>query len=461
MDILYKNTNLPTTIISDMGTQFNCQVTKVAAVLNIELKHATTKHAQTIGMLERTHASVKARLKAATGEFNNNWHKFLPLAVLNHNTMYHATLGCEPTRVIHGRILHNILVFKLGYNPNPRYQPQTEIAEEVQRRIALLHDQTKNTIMQSCVKYKAHYDRKAKAAPLTTQDYCLILNPKADTHATRIPFREFRWVGPHKIEKVLPNNNYIVRRLGTNKTKLLQRIRLGIYIPHAPLASKIETDWQKEATLIAQDDLYAHTWDTNFGSSPFDTEHETNDHQENIVVYEPTSQPEMYRPLSSVNSQKIGGPQQNNLLWMMKSPKYSGKSLQKMKIMRPYQKGNPENSHEIPSQNSPETPENNPEIDAQETEETVNTRSEKYNLRPNPSPNYSDSYRYWKGNTRDSETLFKYYNLNFRRFFNFRFYFFLQPKDWKILSFVFDTEEETKWGNISQKKVDLQICKQE
>ena len=68
MDILCKHTYLPTTIISDMGTQCNSQVTKeVAAVLNIELKHATTKHAQTFGLLERTHASVKAHLKAATG----------------------------------------------------------------------------------------------------------------------------------------------------------------------------------------------------------------------------------------------------------------------------------------------------------------------------------------------------------------------------------------------------------
>ena len=94
-------------------TQFNSQVTKeVTAVLNIELKHATTKHAQTIGLLERTHASVEAHLKAANGEFRNNWHKFLPMAVLNHNTIYHATLGCEPTRVFHGRIPHNIYFFE-------------------------------------------------------------------------------------------------------------------------------------------------------------------------------------------------------------------------------------------------------------------------------------------------------------------------------------------------------------
>ena len=124
MDILCKQTYLPTTIITDLGTKFNAQVThEVAALLGIELKHATMKYAQTIGLLEH--------LKAATGEFRNNWQKYLQLAVLNHSTTYHASLGCEPSRVFHGRIPHNILDYKLGYNPNPRYyQPQADVAEE-------------------------------------------------------------------------------------------------------------------------------------------------------------------------------------------------------------------------------------------------------------------------------------------------------------------------------------------
>ena len=64
MDILSKHTYLPTILITDLGTQFNAQVThEVAAVLGIELKHATMKHAQTFGILERTHASVKTQPK--------------------------------------------------------------------------------------------------------------------------------------------------------------------------------------------------------------------------------------------------------------------------------------------------------------------------------------------------------------------------------------------------------------
>ena len=272
MDILCKHTYLPATIITDLGTQFNAQIThEIAAILGIELEHATMKHAQTIGLLERTHASVKAHLKAATSEFRNNWQKYLPLAVLNHNTTYHASLGCEPSRVFHGRKPHNILDYKLGYNPNPRYQPQTDVAEEIKKRMKILFDQTKKNIMQSYFKYKAYYGRKAKAAPLETTDYCYILNPKADTQATKRPFREFRWCGPYKVEKVLPNNNYIVRRFGTNKTQLLHTIRLRRFTPQAPLAYNFvrETDWQKDDQMpIANDDLYVQSWNTKFGSNP-------------------------------------------------------------------------------------------------------------------------------------------------------------------------------------------------
>ena len=74
-------------IITDKGSAFVSQVTtEVAAVLGITLKHATTKHAPNYWHLERTHATVKVHLKAATGEFRYQWHKYLSLAVLNHNT---------------------------------------------------------------------------------------------------------------------------------------------------------------------------------------------------------------------------------------------------------------------------------------------------------------------------------------------------------------------------------------
>ena len=53
ININTKDAYLTTTLISDKGTAFMSHVIKkVAGVLGITLKHATTKHAQTIGVLE-------------------------------------------------------------------------------------------------------------------------------------------------------------------------------------------------------------------------------------------------------------------------------------------------------------------------------------------------------------------------------------------------------------------------
>ena len=117
-NIMTKGVYLPTTLISDKGRAFMSHVIKeVAGVLSITLKHATTKHAQTIRLLEQPHASMKQALKIQTGDRISLWHKYVSIAVLNYNTSYHASLGCEPSRVFHGRIPYKILHLKMGIRP--------------------------------------------------------------------------------------------------------------------------------------------------------------------------------------------------------------------------------------------------------------------------------------------------------------------------------------------------------
>ena len=68
INILTKHANFPTTIISDRGSVFMAQVIReVAELLGNALQHATTKHALTIGLLQRTHVSLKKTLKMKTG----------------------------------------------------------------------------------------------------------------------------------------------------------------------------------------------------------------------------------------------------------------------------------------------------------------------------------------------------------------------------------------------------------
>ena len=90
-----KHAFLPTTLISHKGTAFMSSVIKEkAGVLGITLKHATKEHAQTIWLLERSHASIRQASKIETGERRPLWHKHVSIAFLNYNTSYQASIGC-------------------------------------------------------------------------------------------------------------------------------------------------------------------------------------------------------------------------------------------------------------------------------------------------------------------------------------------------------------------------------
>ena len=80
IDIMTRHAYLPTLIITDKGSLFVSQdILEVAEILGIYLKHATTKHAQTVGVLERAHATIKTSLKMATCEYRKQWHNIYPL----------------------------------------------------------------------------------------------------------------------------------------------------------------------------------------------------------------------------------------------------------------------------------------------------------------------------------------------------------------------------------------------
>ena len=420
IDIMTRHAYLPTLIITDKGSVFVSQVIyEVAEILGINLKHATTKHAQTIGVLERAHATIKTSLKMASGEYRKQWHKYLHIAILNYNTSYHSSIDCEPSRVFHGRVPHNILDHKLGLRLNPNIAPTTDFAEELMRRTKILYDKTKKNVMQSYIKYKRFYDKKAKASPLKEKEYCFILQPKSDHQGSKIPFRDFRWIGPHLVEKVLPNNNYIVRKLNTYKTQFLHRIRLRKYNPEKlPEDNYQEAQWQADDDIVVpQDDLYTIAWEADFGGHLLDIPitytdpnaidfdeshtqgpdavivphsyfHDSSDGQncETCPTSDPTL-PQTLLPKSKGQSQDI---ETSTDLTQTDNTKHISESSTDAEITcKPVTQ-----PHLLESDTSSTLDINNPTAENIPKKASNSFRGAKYNLRPKPNPNYSEIYRY-------------------------------------------------------------------
>ena len=340
----------------------------MAGVLRITLKHATTEHAQKIGLLERSHASIKQSLKIETGERRSLWHKYISIPVLNYNTSYHSSIGCEPSRVFHGCIPYNILDSKLGIRPQKIPSPDSEIAQDVLEQTEMIFQDVRRNAMQAYIKYKAYYDKKANASKLKQSDYVYILQPKADHQGSKIPFTDFRWTGPNNIEKVLANKNYVVRKIGTNKTQTLHRMRLRQFTPRQPKPDTPVTprEWQPDPeVIIKHDDLYARAWECEFDKPIFDSD------SDNLVS--PNSPEVTVRSGEAADeTRSTPGTIQAD------SSDFLPHAVEK-------DDGTDTDHHMQPdADNSVE------QIDPTPT----NPRSSKYNLRHNPKPNCNDDYRY-------------------------------------------------------------------
>ena len=66
---------------------------------------------------------------------------------------------------------------------------------------------------------------------------------------------------------MLPNNKYLVRKAGTNKTQILHQMRLRQFKPRQPIPDIPITprEWQPNPeVVITHDDLYARAWEFEY-----------------------------------------------------------------------------------------------------------------------------------------------------------------------------------------------------
>ena len=153
----------------------------------IRVSLATIKHAQTFGMIERSHQRLKQILKMNVSADRPLWDRYVNLAVMAHNTTYHHTLKSSSTEVFHGRVPYNALDRKFG---NPLSFSRS--ATDTQSLVDILNTKFKETHsnkMRAFHKYKAYSDRKAQASPLKVNDFAFLLNPKIRNPIRNNPFQ--------------------------------------------------------------------------------------------------------------------------------------------------------------------------------------------------------------------------------------------------------------------------------
>ena len=199
-----------------------------------------------------------------------------------------------------------------------------------------------------------------------------------------------------------------MRRLNTNKTQILHRIRLKKFVPNAPLEDKYEGEKLQpdNEIVIPQDDLYSISWEVDFEYDlfeprkedwtdvatrrPTDTEDGSADHY--VIENERGSASENESCSERINEDDVT----ENEIW----PTKKNNSDESSPLNEtPYENDN-ENDVTIDFKNTESVSNRGADItvpgisEKESFEENSSPRGGRYNLRPNPNPNFTDEYRY-------------------------------------------------------------------
>lgn len=165
--------NFPSRIISDNATSFTSQVIKELMNLFSIKKIFTTPYHPQSNIVERSHKTLNAYLRAFTDKNKEHWDELLKFSTFVYNNTVHSTTGYTPHELAHGfkiQIPNKLTKPKLSYNYD-------NLADIVRNTIASALEIAKQNLHTQKLKNKRYYDKNAAEADIQANDYVLVKDP--------------------------------------------------------------------------------------------------------------------------------------------------------------------------------------------------------------------------------------------------------------------------------------------
>ena len=109
------------------------------------------------------------------------WHSNVQIAVMKNNATNHSRIGCETTKVFHGRTKYKKFNVDLSLTTPITLKPNTTTTQEMDIQTKKINDNTRKHLLHSLLKNKKHYHKKVNEDKLELNVFCYIINPKTDT----------------------------------------------------------------------------------------------------------------------------------------------------------------------------------------------------------------------------------------------------------------------------------------
>ena len=140
-------------------------------------------------------------------------------------------MGVALASIFHGREPVKPLDLRFSRKAMEAVEVNSDYVEALQDAMMKKFSENKLRLIDSYQRYRNYYDRKSSAKPLQLHSYCLLLNPKLTAQNQFASKSVQMWLPLYRVEKVLTDSNYIIRKVGTHFTQCVHRIRLKLFKP--------------------------------------------------------------------------------------------------------------------------------------------------------------------------------------------------------------------------------------
>ncbi len=205
----------PAEVLSDNGSQFTSDMFKqFLRLLSIKGVHSSPYHAQSNGIVERFHGTLKPMLKKMILKNPKQWHRQVPPLLFAVRELPNVSTGFSPFELLFGRRARGPIDFLAdNWMEGANAEEAKNVCEyvyELRNNIVEMCELAHDSVIQAGKEQKKYKDRKAKNRSFQVNEEVLVFLP---TTANKLLMT---WKGPYKIVEVL-DFDYVIDMGGKKK----------------------------------------------------------------------------------------------------------------------------------------------------------------------------------------------------------------------------------------------------
>ena len=234
---MWTRVGIPTTVLSDMGTQFVSDLMKeIHQLLGIKGVSTSPYHAQANGLVERFNGTLKQMLKRLCSEKPKDWDRLIPAILFAYREVPQESMQFSPFELLYGRTVRGPMsvLRRLWTEEDPGTEEQRTEAEyvvDLRNRLEMTCQIAKDHLKKASERYRQYYDKRARERWFEIGDEVLLLLPEKHNKL------QMSWQGPYTVTERVGDWDYRVKIRG--KERLYHANLLKAYVRRERCAAAV------------------------------------------------------------------------------------------------------------------------------------------------------------------------------------------------------------------------------